>query len=197
MPLIRKNSPWSGDTAIVIGGADRAGPVMKNTIITNSGVMRIGDVVAVAAQAAGNGSVVRRYNAAGDKILGICVGFGRANGRSVDFDSGTNDTVTVAADNETVAQIYAKVDVTVGAVWSAPLSAAVHTTAIARIGAFADPDTGANAGRVLETSVTVTQSTERGLAILGVDPEGAQTGTSARVLVMVVEGFPRGANAAS
>ena len=95
MPLIRKNSPWSGDTAIVIGGADRAGPVMKNTIITNSGVMRIGDVVAVAAQAAGNGSVVRRYNAAGDKILGICVGFGRANGRSVDFDSGTNDTVTV------------------------------------------------------------------------------------------------------
>ena len=196
MPFLRRNSPLTVPT-VIIGGPDRAGAIFTSTIITNSGVMRLGDVVEVMAQASGNGGVVRRYNAAGNKILGICVGFGRANGAAVAFDSGTNDTVTVAADNETVAQIFARVDVTPHAVWSAPLSAAIHTTAIARAGAFADPDTGANAGRVLESGLTVTQSTERGLAILGPDPEGAQTGASARVLCMIVEGLYRGANAAS
>ena len=191
MPFLKRGSLF-GLPAVTLGGPDRAAETGLNTIITNSGVLRIGDVVASVAQAAGNGGVVRRYAAAGDKILGICIGFGRANGRSVTPDSGTTDTVTVAADNETVAQIYAIVDITLGAIWSAPLSAAIHTTAIARVGAFVDPDTGANAGRVLESGLTVTQSTERGLAVLGPDPKD-----TTRVNVVVVEGIIRGANAAS
>lgn len=191
MPFIKRGSLY-GLPTVTVGGPDRAAEVGFNTIITNSGVLRVGDVVAFVAQASGNGGVVRRYNAAGDKILGVCVGFGRANGQSVTFDAGTNDTVTVAADNETVAQIYAIVDITLGGIWSAPLSAAIHTTAIARAGAFCDPDTGANAGRVLESGMTVTQSTERGLAVLGPDPKD-----TTRVNVIIVEGLMRGANAAS
>ena len=191
MPFLKRGSLF-GLPAVTLGGPDRAAETGLNTIITNSGVLSIGDVVSSVAQAAGNGGVVRRYNAAGDKILGVCIGFGRANGRSVTFDAGSSTTVTVAADNETVAQIYAIVEITLGAIYSANLSAAIHGTAIARLAAFCDPDTGANAGRVLETSVTVTQSTERALAILGPDPKD-----TTRVNVVIVEGIIRGANAAS
>lgn len=191
MAFIRRNSPWNPKT-IEIGGADRAGHLFKSTIITNSGVMAIGDVVAFVAQASGNGGVVRRYNASGDKILGICTGFGQASGLTVAVDAGTTGTVTVGSANETVAMIFAYVDVTPFAVWSANLSAAIHTTAIFRGGAFVDPDTGANAGRIAEGSATVTQSTERGLACLGPDPEDTTRG-----LVMIVEGLHTGANAAS
>lgn len=175
MPLKRKQSPTSTPT-ITIGGPDRAGHLFKNTIITNSGVMKLGDVVATVAQASGNGGCVRRYNTAGDAIVGVCVGFGRASGKSVAYDSGTADTVTVAADNETVAQIYAFIDITPGAVWSAPLSATIHTTAIFRAGAFADPDTGANAGRILESSVTVSTVQGRGFACLGPDADDTTRG---------------------
>ena len=191
MPFLKRGNLF-GLPDVVVGGPDRAGEALLNTIITNSGVMSIGDVVAHVAQAAGNGGVVRRYNAAGDKIMGICVGFGRANGQSVAFDAGSNVTVTVGATNETVAQIYAKVDVSLGGIWSAGLSAAIHTTAIFRMGALVDPDTGANAGRLDEASVTVTTSTERGFYALGPDPKDTTRG-----LVIVVEGPMRGANAAS
>ena len=186
MAFIRRKGSFSTPT-MTIGGPDRTGPLDTNTIITNSGVMKVGDIVAVTAQAAGNGHVVRRYNTAGDAIVGVCIGFGRENGAAVAFDSGTNDTVTVGATNETVAKIYAKIDITPGAQWSAPLSGAVHTTAIARAGAYTDPDTGTNAGRALETSMTVSTVQGRGLAILGLDPDGPQTGTSARVLCTIEE----------
>ena len=130
MAFLRKQSPLSVPT-IVIGGPDAAGPVFTSTIIVNSGVMQLGDVVAVVSGAGvANSIVVRRYNGAGDKILGICIGFGRADGKSVSYDAGTNDTVTVGSTNETVAGIYAKIDITPGAVWSAPLTAAIHTAAV-------------------------------------------------------------------
>ena len=193
MAFLRRDSPWNPKT-ITIGGADRGGHLFKSTIIGNSAVMKIGDVVTVANQAAGNGRVMVRYAAVGDKIVGICRGFGRANGQVVSFDSGTNDTVTVAADNETVAQIYAIIDVTPHTVFSAPLSATIHTTAIFGAGSFVDPDTGTNAGRILESSVTAidAQETERGLACLGPDPVDTTRG-----LVMIVEGLHTGANADS
>lgn len=191
MAFLKRGSLY-GLPTVIVGGPDRASEVGFNTIITNSGVMAKGDIVAAVAQAAGNGGVCRRYAAAGDKILGVCNGFGRANGQAVDFDAGSSTTVTVAADNETVAQIYANVDITLGGIYSVNSSAALHTTAIARWGAFGDPDTAANAGRLLESSVTVTQSTERALAILGPDPND-----TTRALVVIVEGLMRGANAAS
>ena len=71
MAFLRKQSPLSVPT-IVIGGPDAAGPVFTSTIIVNSGVMQLGDVVAVVSGAGvANSIVVRRYNGAGDKILGI------------------------------------------------------------------------------------------------------------------------------
>ena len=193
MPFIKKNSSLS-TPAITIGGADRAGEVFKSTIITNSGVMQKGDQVAVVVQASGNGVVVRRYNAAGDKILGICVGFGRASGAVVAFDSGTNDTVTVAADNETVAQIYAIVDITPGAVWSAPFTpaATIHTTAIFGYGAQVEGGTGTSAGGLTETTVSRTVSAHLGWACLGPDPDAPTRG-----LVVCVEGLFRGSQTAS
>lgn len=137
--------------------------------------MAKGDIVAVVAQASGNGVVMRRYNAGGDAIAGVCVGFGRASGLAVAFDAGSNTTVTVTATNETVAQIYAILDITPGAVWSASFTGTIHGTAIFGAGAWADPNTGANAGNILESSVTRTVVAGRGLAALGPDPDAPTT----------------------
>lgn len=193
MAFIRKNSPFSPPT-ILIGGPDAAGPVYTSTIIVNSGVMQIGDVVAVVSGVGvANSIVVRRYNAAGDKILGICTGFGRENGRSVDFDSGTTDTVTVGVANETTGgKIYAKVDVTPYAVWSAPLTAAIHTTAVFGYGAQVECGTTTAAGKLTESTVSRTTSAHLGFACLGPDLEDTTRG-----LVTCVEGLYRGSQTAS
>ena len=171
------------------------GPVFTSTVITNSGVLQIGDVVAVTAAAAGNGTVVRRYNAAGDKILGICVGFGQASGRTPALDSGqAPDRVTVESDNETDKLVYAKIDISPGAVWSAPFSpaATIHTTARFGYGAQVECGTGTNAGGLTETTVSVTTSAHLGFACLGPDEQDTTRG-----LVMIVEGLMRGSQTAS
>lgn len=194
MAFLRKNSPWSVPT-IVIGGPQLLGPIMTSTVIANSGVMQVGDVVAVTAAAAGNGTVVRRYNAAGDKILGICVGFGQADGKKPALDSGqAPDRVTVESDNETDKLVYAKVDVTPGAVWSAPFSpaATIHTTARFGYGAQVECGTGTNAGGLTETTVSVTVSAHLGFACLGPDEQDTTRG-----LVVIVEGLFRGSQTAS
>src|SRR3990167_3587214 len=161
MAFIRASSPLSTPT-IIIGGPDRAGHIFKSTIIDNSAVVAVGAVLSDTTESSGNGIVVRRYNAAGDKILGVCVGFGRANGAVVDPDAGTTGTVTVAADNETVAQIYALVDITPFAVWSAPLSAAIHTTAAFGYGRQIEGGTGTSAGQLTESTISATVSSHLG-----------------------------------
>lgn len=191
MPFIRANSPLSTPT-IIIGGPIRAGETFKSTIVDNSATVAVGDVLAVTTESSGNGIVVRRYNAAGDKILGVCVGFGRANGASVTPDAGTTGTVTVGSDNETAAQIFALVDITPFAVWSAPLSGTIHTTAAFGYGRQIEGDTGANAGRLAETSISATVSAHLGWACLGPDPRDTSRG-----LVMCVEGLFRGQQTAS
>lgn len=193
MAFKRANSPFSVPT-IIIGGADPAGHVFRSTIITNSGVVQIGDVLAVVSGASSSTSVVvRRYNAAGDKILGVCVGFGRENGAVVAFDAGTNDTVTVGAANETTGgRIFAYVDITPGAVWSAPLSATIHTTAVFGYGAFIEGGTTTNAGQLTESTISRTVSAHLGWACIGPDPDNTTRG-----LVMCVEGLFRGQQTAS
>ena len=190
MPFLRRNSPFTVPT-LLIGGADGVnGAGWKNTIIANSAIVRKGDVLSVAETiTAGNIVPVRRYNAVDESIVGICVGFGRANGQAVDFDADTNDTVTVGSGNQTAAQIYAIIDITPGAVWSAPLDGTIHTTQTAGFGTFFDPDTGANAGRIAETTAirTHADSGGRGLACVGVDPED-----TTRALVTVVESVFQG-----
>jgi len=195
MAFLAKGS-LSGNETVVIGGPDGGTTglsIIRSTLITNSGVMQVGDAVAVTDAASGTGHAVRRYNSAGDKILGICVGFGQADGQTPAKDSGqTPDRVTVESDNETDKQVYALVDVTWGKIWSAPTDGTLDATADARVGAFTDPATGTGAGSTDESQTTTTQSTERGLAILGRDPDD-----TSRILVVVVEGLLRGANAAS
>ena len=185
MPFIRRQSPATVPT-IIIGGSDGVNaPGWKNTIIANSGIVRIGDVLSVV-ETLGAGSLVavRRYNAVDETIIGVCVGFRRANGKSVAYDAGTNDTVTVASDNQTVAMIYALIDITPGAVWSAPFDGTIHTTQTAGFGTFYDVDTAANAGRIAETTAlrTHADATGRALACVGVDSEN-----TTRALVVFVE----------
>ncbi len=192
MAFIRRNSPFSVPT-ILIGGPNLLGTIFTSTVITNSGVMQVGDVVAVTTAASGNGVVTRRYNAAGDKILGICVGFGQANGRTPALDSGqAPDRVTVESDNETDKLVYAIIDITPGAVWSAPLSATIHTTAAFGYGAQVESGTGTNAGQLTESTVSRTVSAHLGFACLGPDAEDTSRG-----LVMIVEGLMRGQQTAS
>jgi hypothetical protein len=199
MAFQRAQSPFSTPT-IVVGGPDldttNGGAVFTSTVIDNSATVSIGDVLAITTDSAGNGTgkVVRRYNAAGDKILGICVGFGQANGQAVDFDSGSTTTVTVTATNETGAMIYAKVDITPFAVWSAPLvSGNIHDTTAFGYGSWVENGTGANAGALTETSISATVSAHLGWACIGPDPEAPTT----RGLVMCVEGLFRGQQTAS
>ena len=193
MVFIRRNSPFTPQT-IIIGGADPAGPIFKSTIIVNSGVMRLGDVVGVVSGAGvANSVVVRRYNAAGDKILGICVGFGRENGKSVAFDAGSVNEVTVGAANETTGgRIFAYVDVTPYAVWSAPFVGTIHGTAVFGYGAQVECGTASAAGTLTETTVSRTVSAHLGFACLGPDEKDTTRG-----LVTVVEGLYRGQQTAS
>ncbi len=194
MAFRRANSPLSTPD-IIIGGPSLLGPIFTSTVITNSGVLQIGDVVAVTAAAAGNGTVVRRYNAAGDKILGICVGFGQANGQTPTFDAGqTPSRVTATATNETTTMVYAKIDITPNAIWSAPFSpaATIHTTARFGYGAQVECGTGTNAGGLTETTVSTTVSAHLGFACLGPDEQDTTRG-----LVICVEGLFRGQQTAS
>ena len=194
MAFLRRNSPLSVPT-VVIGGPTLLGPIFTSTVITNSGVLQVGDVVAVTAAASGNGTVVRRYNAAGDKILGICVGFGQADGRLPALDAGQSpDRVTVESDNETDKLVYAKIDVSPGAVWSAPFSpaATIHTTARFGYGAQVECGTGTKAGGLTETTVSTTVSAHLGFACLGPDEQDTTRG-----LVVCVEGWQRGQQTAS
>lgn len=183
MAFLRRNSPLGTPTILVVGGADRAGSFHKSTIIDNSATMQVGDVVATTTESSGNGIVMRRYNAAGDAVVGIAASFGQANGQSPAKDSGqTPDRVTVEADNETDKQVFVRLDVTPGAVWSAPLDATIHTTAAFGVGRWIDPATGANAGQLDESTITATTYQGRAFACLGPDEQDTTRG-----LVTLVE----------
>lgn len=183
MPFIAKGSwnPNAGSYLIGGSGTGQSGAGLS-TVITNSGVVRIGDVLA--GVVSGSNLFARRYNAAGDAILGICVGVRRADGTLLSPDSGTTDTFTVASDNQTAAQIYAMIDASPYTIWSAPLDATINTTAAAVMGTCYDPDTGANAGRIAESSATRTLTNGRGLACHGADPED-----TTRALVSIAESY--------
>ena len=133
-------------------------------------------MISITTAAAGNGIVTRRYNAAGNTIIGVLISVGALAGPNVTPDSGTTDTWTVAADNETVAKKYAVIDASPWAIFSANLDATIHTTAAFGLGRYCDPDTGANAGRIAEASVTATLAQGRGLSCVGVDSEDTARG---------------------
>ena len=67
-------------------------------VAANSIVVQIGDVIRV--NNAGFGALFT----AGDLVLGVVTGVSNVNGMPIDPDSGTNDTYTMASDNQTVAQ---------------------------------------------------------------------------------------------
>lgn len=178
MPFIYKGTLAPGQGRLLFGGDTGITGLGLATLLANSAVVRVGDVISVVTS--GNTVVTRRYNAAGDPILGVLTGVAKPDSTQATPDSGTTDTWTADADNETVAKLYAIVDISPWSVYSAPSSAALHTTAVAGLGAYTDPDTGANAGRIAEGSVTRTLAQGRGVVILGVDPDD-----STRALVSI------------
>lgn len=172
---------------IIIGGPDMGGVFFKSTVIDNSATVQVGDPVTYTAASSSvnsDGSVVLRLAAVTDRILGVVVGFGRANGQAVAFDSGTNDTVTVGSDNETSARIFAYIDITPGAVWSAPITGTIHTTVSFAIGTTCDFGTGASADLIDETTCTTTIYTGNQCIALGPDPDN-----TARGLIMLSQTF--------
>lgn len=179
MALIRRNSPLSVPTMLV-GGPDTGGPLFTSTILGNSDTLQIGDPVELNANAAADGHIVQRLTAVTEHVVGVVVGFGRADGGDVAFDSGTNDTVTVASDNETSARIYAILDITPWAVWSAPLNADIHTTTRFDAGSTIDFVTGANCDQLNESTITATSgvsdNTGQQAICLGPDPEDTTRG---------------------
>jgi len=78
-------------------------PVALSYIINNSETIQVGDAVALDT----NGHIT--VGTAGEEVLGIVAGVTDSNGISIDADSGTTDTYTVASDNETSAQKKAQI----------------------------------------------------------------------------------------
>ena len=91
------------------------------TIIANSEVITIGDAV----QWDANGFLVN--DASVGAVAGIVVGVANS-GVPVAPDSATTGTYTVASNNQTVAQIYAIIDISTDTLYSAPADAALGTT---------------------------------------------------------------------
>lgn len=184
MPFVHKGSLIPNGGPILVGGRGTASGHSESTIITNSGVVRVGDVIAFVTSGANN--FVRRYNAGGDPILGILVSVvNSATGGQATPDSGTTDTWTVTSTNQTIANpLYAVVDISPWSIWSAPFDGTIDTTVNAARGSYFDPDTGANAGRLAEASGTRTISSGRGFVCHGKDPDA-----STRALVSLGESF--------
>ena len=175
MPFIRKHSPLNVPT-IEIGGPDTGGPVWTSTIIANSGVIQLGDPVEVVQNGAGDGHIVQRLSAVTDMILGVVRGVRRGDGTAISPDAGTADTYTVAADNETVAKIYAIVDVTPRAVYSAPFTGTIHTTVRFAGGVYCDLGVTTACDTIDETTCTSTLVQGRQVVALGPDPDNTTRG---------------------
>jgi hypothetical protein len=189
MPFVKKHSPLNPKT-ILIGGPDTGGPIWTSTIIANSGVVQIGDPVEVVQNAAADGHVVQRLTAVTDMILGVVTGVRNGDGTAVTADSGTNDTFTVAADNETVLRKYAIVDITPNAVWSAPFTGTIHTTVRFAGGVYCDLGVTTACDTIDETTCTATLVQGRQVVALGPDPDN-----TARGLVIIGTKFIDGGNA--
>lgn len=107
-------------------------PIVKSYVINNSATIKAGDFVRLDT----NGNVVRAT--ATTNILGSCQGVVDVNGGNVATDSGTNDTWTVASDNETVAMKKALVYVSPTAVYRVDFSGDIGTTSGSVVGARFD-----------------------------------------------------------
>lgn len=142
-------------------------PIAKGYVINNSATIKRGDLVSLDT----NGNIVRAT--ATNPILGSCVGVVDANGAAIAPDSGTEDTYTVASDNETVAMKKALVNVDPTAVYEIDFSAAIGTTSGSHPGArfdLTDHDTvneaSAGTGSAQVALVETTSTTTRGRVVI-------------------------------
>ena len=178
MPYIPKGTldPAGGD--LVIGGTHTGKD--GNTIIANSGVMVIGYLVEQSSV-----TTVARFTATATiPPLGVCVGICKADGTQATFDAGSTTTVTVAADNATVAKIYAQVSISENTIFSATSSATPGTTTGSnQRGFYIVAASSASAGQVTESTARTANTTAQ-WSIQGVDPED-----TSRILVSLNKSF--------
>lgn len=149
------------------------------TIIANSGVVQLGDKVEWDADGFIIGGAA---STATIEPVGIVVGVA-ANGIAVDPDANTVDTFTVASDNETVAKIYAIIDVSNNTLYSVAMDAALGTTTGSGLPGYS-MDALASDGSQLDESTSETSVTG-GVSFhsWGVDPADAL-----RVIVNMKQG---------
>lgn len=114
-------------------------PIMKSYVINNSATLKRGDFVRLDT----NGNIIRATSTT--NILGSVAGVipdagdnSESGGAYVAPDSGTEDTWTVASDNETVAKKRALVNVDPFAVYRVDFSADIGTTSGSVVGARFD-----------------------------------------------------------
>jgi len=159
--------------ALYKGSLNSSRPALRRYLGDNSAVIGIGDYVAEGT--AGEAILAT----AGDRLLGVVVGFETKSGGQTDFDSGSLTDVTMAADNQTVAQEKVVVDINPLSLNSIPLSAAAGTTTGSDKSGVSfeltDHDT------VNEASVK-TDGTAQQLYSQGVDPNN-----SSNVIVSIAE----------
>lgn len=147
-------------------------PALTRVIIDNSDTIQLGD--AVRCYNAGNVEVA----AVGKPLAGIVHMIVTKNNTEPSWDSSTTDTVTVASDNETVAQIAALIDMNPCSIYSTKVTGTIGTTATSdKLGVTLDvsDETGV-------TESTASRSVQAGVYSWGVDPED-----STRLLVSIME----------
>lgn len=110
-----------------IGSMGRyGGPLLFERILTNSAVIRVGDSVQTT-------SGFLALSAAASRVLGHVESFVGRDGLSPvkdgTFRQNINDIYTATSDNQTVAQVSARVDISTDTLYSADPSAALGTTA--------------------------------------------------------------------
>lgn len=155
-------------------------PALVRVIIDNSDTITLGDMVRV--YNAGDAEVA----AAGKPIFGVVHAVVNKAGQRPTPDSGTTDTWTVAADNETVAQLAVLVDPSPLSIYSGAQDGTVGTT-------NSSQKPGAAFDLADEATISETSAVRTGQAQLyghGVDPNA-----STRILVSILESEMRAGGA--
>jgi hypothetical protein len=154
--------------------AGRTTGIRKSYIIGNSATITIGDMVKLS-----SGFIA--LAGANAKILGVVVAIEDANGLDLDNPRRTNaggtwtsssKTIVVAADNQTVDQIRAIVDIDPMSIWSAQPDNTIGTTTGSNLaGYYCDLPSASDQPDEDTTTTTVMQ-----LFIWGLDPENTARG---------------------
>lgn len=150
------------------------------TVIVNSGVVQLGDKV----EWNSSGFIVGgAASSVGTEPVGLVVGVATSGGIAVDPDAGTQDTFTVANDNQTVAKKYAIIDISNNTLYSVGADAVLGTNTGSDLPGYSMDALGSDGAQLDESSSETSVTGAVSFHSWGVDPDD-----STRVIVNMKQG---------